>query len=148
MLHLLVVSTQLRGTSPKASSSMRYCFHIDTAHYRKPRRPLAAKITSLIRTSPSAMPNSSFAGSHRSDTSPDRGYFTARPALPPPVCPLPCAVAALKPGESRMQDLAPIAPPTSALGYTTVERVRSLHLGRNTRNPNPGTKIVSGCPAL
>lgn len=48
--------------NPKTSRRLDPVPHQTTAHYRKPRRPLAVKITNLIRTSPSALPNSSFPG--------------------------------------------------------------------------------------
>lgn len=108
------------------------------------------KISGLIRTGLSALPNSSFAGPTRRRTSPDRGYFTACPGLCPGLsppacqpCPLPCAVAALEPGGRklcRMQDLAPKAPPTSAHVQTHCRDDYTIPRGfrRQDSQPEPG----------
>lgn len=57
-----VASTRLRGDSPQARRRLD-TLHIECSILRtKPQRPLAVKITNLVRTSPPALPNSSFPG--------------------------------------------------------------------------------------
>lgn len=130
--HLHLSSARFRDASPQTPRLVLG----HGALCRKPRRPLATKITNLIRTSPSALPNSSFPGPTGRGTSPDQGYFTAALPCQPSSSPAALRCCSLEARGQSMQDLAPTAPPTSvgkgiwAQGLAT--RTRELKLSQTT----------------